>query len=62
MNLETIEPLWKQELIRRAYDREEYRYRAGGWDPRDSWIEAMWHVFDLIDDLPRLYEAGKAEG
>ena len=56
---ESIDPVWFQELIRRAYERDVRRHTKLGLDPDEAWERAMWYVFELRNNLTNLYEAGR---
>lgn len=58
---ETVDPLWFQELVRRAAEREMRRLALAGIDIETAWQEAMWYAFDIRSNLTGLYQAGAAE-
>lgn len=56
---ETVDPLWMQELIRKAYDREATRFMQAGHASDQALEEAMWSVFNLRTNLAALYRAAQ---
>lgn len=61
VNPETVDPVWFQELVRRAWEREARRLQADSCDPDEVVERAMWYVFDLRTNLTDLYTAGRAD-
>lgn len=61
MNPEKVDPVWFQELVRRAFERELRRLVRDGSDLDAAWERAMWHVFDIRSNLTALYQAAAAE-
>lgn len=60
---ESIDPVWFQELIRRAFQREMRRIQKLDVNiTADEALErAMWYVFELRNSLTDLYHAGKEQ-
>lgn len=58
---EKVDPVWFQDLVRRAFEREMRRYQKVGADADEALERAMWFVFDLRHNLPELYQAGAAD-
>lgn len=52
---ESVDPVWVQDLIRRAFDNEVTRQRfTFGVGVDDAWELAMWHVFEIRYNLATL--------
>lgn len=58
---ESVDPVWFQELVRRAFDRELRKLQAMGVEPEEAYERSMWYVFDLRLNLTELYKAGKED-
>ncbi len=58
---EKVDPIWFQELVRRAMDREVRRLTNEGRNQEEVMERAMWYVFEIRDNLTDLYQAGKYE-
>lgn len=56
---EKMDPEWFQELVRRAFERENEKLLREGLNPDDAMERAMWYVFDLRNNLTDLYQAGR---
>lgn len=52
---EKVDPVWMQVLVRRALEKEMSRLAKEGND--EYWIETMWYVFDIRNNLLELYKA-----
>jgi hypothetical protein len=56
---ESVDPVWFQDLVRRAFEREMRRQQSENCFDVDEALErAMWYVFDLRNNLADLYKAG----
>lgn len=57
---EDVDPVWFQELVRRAFEREMRRLNLAGRTEDQAMEQAMWYVFELRNNLTDLYQAGRA--
>ncbi len=57
---ESVDPPWFQELVRRAFERAMQRLVSDGMDQNEAQEFAMWHVFELRNNLTELYHEGSA--
>lgn len=59
---ESIDPPWFQDLVERAFSRTMLKLVKQGYSMDEAVERAMWHVFELRNNLTDLYHEGSGEG